>query len=395
MAEKDERRHLWHTAPTCRGCVCPARRWPTPTPGSTRPSRASPRASAPCATGTRTPSPWRWRRRATASPGRTAAAWRRCRLHRRTPVRGPPELRHRAGGAESGAQRQRAGPHRLATGGDLGTGGGAADGARRGGAGAHGGVGEAAHQAASPLELQTGDGAAALLVGPELGNGPVVARLIAHASRTVDFVDHFRGEGFEFDYTWEERWIRDEGYNKIVPAVLVDLFKATGVEARRHRPFRHAVRAAARRRRYRQEGRHARRGGARQPACRLRRDRRGASAGHAGGCAGESQAWRQDPGGRLRPGLRRAAVRGDGEAVQAGAAARRQGPSGAAQGGGQLRQVPVLQRPRRHRARHARRHRQADGAVLALPQPAHADGLHRRRSAEVRHPAVPEGRTCA
>jgi 3-hydroxy-3-methylglutaryl CoA synthase len=79
---------------------------------------------------------------------------------------------------------------------------------------------------ASPLELQTGDGAAALLVG----TGPVVARLIGHASRTVDFVDHFRGEGFEFDYTWEERWIRDEGYNKIVPAALADLLKSTGVK---------------------------------------------------------------------------------------------------------------------------------------------------------------------
>ena len=80
---------------------------------------------------------------------------------------------------------------------------------------------------ASPLELQAGDGAAAVLVGA----GPVVARLIAHASRTVDFVDHYRGEGSEFDYTWEERWIRDEGYNKIVPAVLADLFKSTEVKA--------------------------------------------------------------------------------------------------------------------------------------------------------------------
>lgn len=79
---------------------------------------------------------------------------------------------------------------------------------------------------ASPLELQTGDGAAALLVG----TGPVVAKLVAHAGRTVDFVDHFRGEGFEFDYAWEERWIRDEGYNKIVPAVLADLFAATDVK---------------------------------------------------------------------------------------------------------------------------------------------------------------------
>jgi hydroxymethylglutaryl-CoA synthase len=79
---------------------------------------------------------------------------------------------------------------------------------------------------ASPLELQAGDGAAALLVGA----GPVVAKLLAHAGRTVDFVDHFRGEGFEFDYTWEERWIRDEGYNKIVPATLADLFKSTDVK---------------------------------------------------------------------------------------------------------------------------------------------------------------------
>ena len=114
----------------------------------------------------------------------------------------------------------------LAARGHLGPGRGAADGARRRRAGPRGGLREAAHQAASPLELQTGDGAAALLVG----TGPVVARLLAHASRTVDFVDHFRGEGFEFDYTWEERWIRDEGYKKIVPAALADLFKATDVK---------------------------------------------------------------------------------------------------------------------------------------------------------------------
>ncbi len=80
---------------------------------------------------------------------------------------------------------------------------------------------------ASPLEMQTGDGAAAVLVG----TGRLVARLIGHASRTVDFVDHYRGAGFEFDYTWEERWIRDEGYNKIVPAALAELFKTTGASA--------------------------------------------------------------------------------------------------------------------------------------------------------------------
>ena len=40
---------------------------------------------------------------------------------------------------------------------------------------------------------------------------------VASASSSVDFVDHFRSAGEEFDYTWEERWIRDEGLAKIVP----------------------------------------------------------------------------------------------------------------------------------------------------------------------------------
>ena len=80
-------------------------------------------------------------------------------------------------------------------------------------------------KAASPQELSSGDGAAALLVG----EGDVIAEFVAHASRTVDFVDHYRGEGVAFDYTWEERWIRDEGYNKIVPATLKDLFAKAGV----------------------------------------------------------------------------------------------------------------------------------------------------------------------
>lgn len=31
-------------------------------------------------------------------------------------------------------------------------------------------------------------------------------------SLTLDFVDHVRSEGEDFDYGWKERWIRDEGY---------------------------------------------------------------------------------------------------------------------------------------------------------------------------------------
>lgn len=81
-------------------------------------------------------------------------------------------------------------------------------------------------KAASPLELTSGDAAAAFLVGHE----NVIAELVASATRTVDFVDHYRGQGVAYDYTWEERWIRDEGYNKIVPATLKDLFASTDVK---------------------------------------------------------------------------------------------------------------------------------------------------------------------
>ena len=75
-------------------------------------------------------------------------------------------------------------------------------------------------KAASPLELTSGDAAAAMLVGTE----NVIAEGIGHATHTVDFVDHYRGQGEAYDYTWEERWIRDEGFNKIVPATLNELF---------------------------------------------------------------------------------------------------------------------------------------------------------------------------
>lgn len=71
-------------------------------------------------------------------------------------------------------------------------------------------------QAASPQEFALGDGAVAVTVGED----NVILEYLGGHSTTVDFVDHFRGEGQEFDYTWEERWIRDEGYMKIVPPTI-------------------------------------------------------------------------------------------------------------------------------------------------------------------------------
>ena len=69
-------------------------------------------------------------------------------------------------------------------------------------------------KAASPLELTTGDAAAALLVGEGRRRGE--AARPRHPFST-DFVDHYRGQDERFDYVWEERWVRDEGFLKIVP----------------------------------------------------------------------------------------------------------------------------------------------------------------------------------
>jgi 3-hydroxy-3-methylglutaryl CoA synthase len=80
-------------------------------------------------------------------------------------------------------------------------------------------------KAASPVEMTSGDGAAALLVG----EGKPVARLLAKASRTADFVDHYRSMDNQFDYQWEERWIRDAGYLKIVPPVIRHCLEAAKV----------------------------------------------------------------------------------------------------------------------------------------------------------------------
>src|SRR5947207_6436919 len=84
-------------------------------------------------------------------------------------------------------------------------------------------------RAASPQEMAFGDAGASVTIG----NTGVIANFLASHSETIDFVDHFRGESEEFDYGWEERWIRDEGYTKIVPAAIKALFekaKITGAD---------------------------------------------------------------------------------------------------------------------------------------------------------------------
>ncbi len=88
-------------------------------------------------------------------------------------------------------------------------------------------------RAARAQELDFGDGAAAVSVGTE----NVIAKYLGGASLTVDFVDHFRGSTEEFDYNWEERWIRDEGFSKIVPRAVKAALDNAGVKAEEIRHF--------------------------------------------------------------------------------------------------------------------------------------------------------------
>lgn len=68
----------------------------------------------------------------------------------------------------------------------------------------------------STQEQMFGDGACSFLVG----NEGVIAALEGHYSLSVDFMDYRRLEKDKYVRGWEERWIRDEGYSKIIPEAI-------------------------------------------------------------------------------------------------------------------------------------------------------------------------------
>ncbi len=65
-------------------------------------------------------------------------------------------------------------------------------------------------------EMWFGDGAASMMIG----DTDVIAEYKGSYSVSYDFVDHYRGAFKKYDYTWEERWVRDEGYSKIIPEAI-------------------------------------------------------------------------------------------------------------------------------------------------------------------------------
>jgi 3-hydroxy-3-methylglutaryl CoA synthase/uncharacterized OB-fold protein len=78
---------------------------------------------------------------------------------------------------------------------------------------------------ASTLEMNYGAGAAAFRLGSE----KVIAKLLGSGLVLAQFFDHFRSSEVSFDYFWEERWIRDEGYGKLIPKAVKAALEDSGV----------------------------------------------------------------------------------------------------------------------------------------------------------------------
>jgi 3-hydroxy-3-methylglutaryl CoA synthase/NAD(P)-dependent dehydrogenase (short-subunit alcohol dehydrogenase family)/putative sterol carrier protein len=80
-------------------------------------------------------------------------------------------------------------------------------------------------RAGSFYEMWYGDGAAALL----LGDDKVIAEFQGAHSVSYDFVSHYRAADQRFNYTWEERWVRDQGYARIIPEAIQGLLDKLGL----------------------------------------------------------------------------------------------------------------------------------------------------------------------
>ncbi len=73
----------------------------------------------------------------------------------------------------------------------------------------------------SAQEQAYGDGAVAVL----LGESDLIADFQGACSVSYDFVDRWMADTDKFEHTWEDRWIRDEAYNKFIPESIKGLAK--------------------------------------------------------------------------------------------------------------------------------------------------------------------------
>lgn len=80
----------------------------------------------------------------------------------------------------------------------------------------------------SAEEHMAADAGAAVAVGTE----DLMAVFRGALSLTADFPDRMRDCSQRFSRTWEERWIRDEGYLKIIPRAIAAFFERQGTDAK-------------------------------------------------------------------------------------------------------------------------------------------------------------------
>jgi hydroxymethylglutaryl-CoA synthase len=78
----------------------------------------------------------------------------------------------------------------------------------------------------SVQEMVFADGGSAVIVGSE----NVIAEFKGSYSLSCDFVDHLRGANSRYDRQWEERWIRDMGYEKFIPQTVENICKKYGLD---------------------------------------------------------------------------------------------------------------------------------------------------------------------
>jgi len=78
----------------------------------------------------------------------------------------------------------------------------------------------------SVQEMVFADGGAAIMVG---GKDPI-AIFKGSYSLSCDFVDHLRGANSKYDRQWEERWIRDLGYDRLIPEAIQGICRKFDLE---------------------------------------------------------------------------------------------------------------------------------------------------------------------
>ncbi len=81
-------------------------------------------------------------------------------------------------------------------------------------------------RAGSVQEMVFGDGGAAVMVSDK----DVIAEYKGSFSFSSDFVDHLRGENSKLDRQWEERWIRDLGYERFIPQAVEGICNKYGLK---------------------------------------------------------------------------------------------------------------------------------------------------------------------